>query len=92
MPAEICGIRHFQILLLLKETIKDVMFHMNCRLAFQALLLSQNENRCQLQNDVIGTLKVASCCRLLINFSNSFDPDQDQQNVGPDLDPNCLTL
>ena len=30
------------------------------------------------------------CC-LLITFANSLDPDQDQQNVGPDLDPNCLT-
>ena len=25
-------------------------------------------------------------------FANSFNPDQDQQNVGPDLDPNCLAL
>ena len=23
-------------------------------------------------------------------MSNSSDPDQDRQNVGPDLDPNCL--
>ena len=23
---------------------------------------------------------------------NSLDPDQDQQNIGPDLDPNCDTL
>ena len=23
---------------------------------------------------------------------NNLDPDQTQQNVGPDLDPNCLTL
>ena len=30
------------------------------------------------------------CC-LLITFANSFDPDQARQNVGPDLDPNCLT-
>ena len=29
---------------------------------------------------------------LLIPFANSLDPDQDRQNVGPDLDPNCLTL
>ena len=29
-------------------------------------------------------------CRLLITFANSLEPDQDQQNVGPDLDPNCL--
>ena len=31
-------------------------------------------------------------CRLLLIFANSFDPDQDRQDVGPDLDPNCLTL
>ena len=31
------------------------------------------------------------CC-LLINFANSLDPDQDQQEVGPDLDPKHLTL
>ena len=31
-------------------------------------------------------------CRLLINFANSSDPDQNQQNVEPDLDRNCLTL
>ena len=24
-------------------------------------------------------------CRLLITFANSLDPDQDRQNVGPDL-------
>ena len=31
-------------------------------------------------------------CHLLKTFANSLDQDQDQQNVGPDLDPNCLTL
>ena len=31
-------------------------------------------------------------CRLLIIFANSLDPDQARQNVGPDLDPDCLTL
>ena len=31
-------------------------------------------------------------CHLLIIFTNSLDPDQARQNVGPDLDPNCLTL
>ena len=30
-------------------------------------------------------------CLLLISFANSLDPDQAQRNVGPDLDPNCLT-
>ena len=29
------------------------------------------------------------CC-LLITFANRFVPDQARQNVGPDLDPNCL--
>ena len=31
-------------------------------------------------------------CRLLILLANSLDQDQARQNVGPDLDPNCLTL
>ena len=26
-------------------------------------------------------------CGLLLTFANRLDPDQDQQNVGPDLDP-----
>ena len=30
------------------------------------------------------------CC-LLITLANSLDPDQALQNVGHDLDPNCLT-
>ena len=30
--------------------------------------------------------------RLLITFANRLEPDQAWQNVGPDLDPNCLTL
>ena len=31
-------------------------------------------------------------CRLLITFANSLDPDLAWQNIGPDLDSNCLTL
>ena len=31
-------------------------------------------------------------CHLLITFANSLDSDQVWQNVGPDLDPSCLTL
>ena len=30
------------------------------------------------------------CC--MITFANSLDPDQARRNVGPDLDPNCVTL
>ena len=29
---------------------------------------------------------------LLITFANSLDPGQDRHSVGPDLDPNHLTL
>ena len=33
-------------------------------------------------------------CRLPIAIAsaNSLNPDEDQQNIGLDLDPNCLTL
>ena len=31
-------------------------------------------------------------CHLLLVFANILDPDQARQNVGTDLDPNCLTL
>ena len=31
-------------------------------------------------------------CPLLITFANSLEPDQDRQNVGPDLGLKCLTL
>ena len=30
-------------------------------------------------------------CHLLMIFANSLDSDQDRLNVGPDLEPNCLT-
>ena len=35
---------------------------------------------------------VTNFYHLLKSFANSLDPDQAHQNVGPDLDPNCLTL
>ena len=31
-------------------------------------------------------------CHLLMTFANSLDPDQDLQNICPDLDSNSLTL
>ena len=40
--------------------------------------------------EILLTLPASSeFCGLLITFANSLDPDQ---NVGPDLDWNCLTL
>ena len=35
------------------------------------------------------SMLAATCC-LMIFFANNLDPDQDRQNVGPDLDPNRL--
>ena len=43
---------------------------------------------CQHISSSTGTLTLC----LLIIFTNSLDPDQVQQNVGPELDPNCLIL
>ena len=39
---------------------------------------------------IIISSNLMETCRLLITFANSLDPDQDQQNVGSDLDANCL--
>ena len=41
---------------------------------------------------ITSFLATGDFCRLPITFANSLDPDQDRQNVGPDLNPNCLTL
>ena len=41
------------------------------------------------------TMYLLTLCQLVssaVTFANSLDPDQARQNVGPDLDPNCLTL
>ena len=47
-----------------------------------------------LPNCVVNSYQFArgDFCRLQVTFANSLAPDQDRQNVGPDLDPNCLTL
>ena len=37
-------------------------------------------------------LATGDFCHLLITFANGLDPDQDHPNVGPDMDPNHLTL
>ena len=43
-------------------------------------------------SEILGCLIGSYMCHLLISFANSLDPDQVQQNVGPDLGPSCLTL
>ena len=50
------------------------------------------ENFKGIQNFFNSSLASRDFCHLLITFENSLDPDQDQQNIGPDLDPNCLTI
>ena len=40
------------------------------------------------KRSVSGNYLTPSFSHLLIIFANSLDPDQDRQNVGPDLDPN----
>ena len=44
------------------------------------------------KSEYIVELFHLSLCGLLITCANSLDPDQDRQNVSPDLDLNCLTL
>ena len=41
---------------------------------------------------VNSSLAGADICHLLITLSNSLDPDQNQQNIGPDLNQNHLTF
>ena len=38
------------------------------------------------------TLSLLAATFADIIFANNLEPDQDRQNIGPDLDPNCLTL
>ena len=42
----------------------------------------------QHDKEMVSSIK----CRLLITFANSLGPEQAWENVGPDLDPNCLTI
>ena len=51
------------------------------------MVIAVPSNQC-----VYSFLASGDFCRLLITFAISLDPDQDQQNVAPDLHPNCLKL
>ena len=42
--------------------------------------------------DIDSCTLTGDFCSLLINFANGLDPDQDQQNISPDRDPNDLAL
>ena len=55
--------------------------------------ISSGDNKTvTLSNELNSFLASRDFCHLLIIFVNSLEPDQDQQKVGPDLDPICLTL
>ena len=41
---------------------------------------------------IINSLPAMQCHLLLITFATSLDPDQAQQNVWPDMGPNCMIL
>ena len=43
------------------------------------------------KSDTFILSMLADFCRLLITFANSVDPDQDWQNVSPDLDLKEMT-
>ena len=45
----------------------------------------------QLAQNILFQAIYIDFCRLLITFANNLDPEQDRQNVDPDLDPNGLT-
>ena len=47
---------------------------------------------CEKESLFLTFLISTNFCRPLIIFAKSLDPDQDRQNVGPELDPNRLTL
>ena len=55
-------------------------------------LLSSITDPGQVVAFLLLTLSLLALTFLLINFAAILDPDEDQQNIGPDLDPNCLTL
>ena len=44
------------------------------------------------ENLLLTLFLFVETCHLLITFVNSLHPDQARQNVGPGMDPECLTL
>ena len=53
---------------------------------------SENNNKCFHEVRKILPFASSDFCHLLTAFANMKHPDQDWQNVGPDLDQNCLIL
>ena len=55
-------------------------------------LRSHEELMCKNQQHQYPFLASGDFCHLLITFVNNLGPDQDQENVGPDLDPNHFDI
>ena len=63
--------------------------------ALKSLAIRADSSEPSLLTDATTTepgAQTGNFCHLLITFANSLGPDQDQRTIGPDLDPNCLTL
>ena len=59
----------------------------NDSLLFEAMIVHKSNQALKVES-FNSYLASSDFCRLLIAFANSLDPDQDRQNVSPDLDPN----
>ena len=78
----------------MKTLIEYHILSLHCLPKYMYLFYEFPEGYYGQQGPIFGILimSLPTECRLLITFANSLDPDQARQNVGPDLDPNFLTL
>ena len=67
-------------------------FHMTYTIRAYIIIVKKKHKRL-ISNCSFNSLHaIKEFYRLLITFANSMDPDQDRQNVSPNLDPNRFTL
>ena len=70
-----------------------VTFHTNCLLvSFDRNFALDSDAAANYEYLINSFPASGDFCHLLITVAKSLDPDQARQNVGPDLDPNFLTL
>ena len=55
------------------------------------IILKPDKTTITEQHHIWPTLSDEESSCLLITFAHSLEPDQAQQNIGSDLDANCLT-
>ena len=81
------------LMIILKEFFKKFGFEKISRTLQKTCKLTQHSKSQIVLWGLINSLPaIGEFHHPLITFANSLDPDQDRQNVGPDLDPNCLIL